>query len=398
VIGEQIQTCNGFEKCISKEYIGTQEVSDLVNVEDVHSFIANDINAHNCLYLDEFAFVRPSIAREFWVSISPTLSTGGKALITSTPNSDEDQFATIWKQANRCTDDWGNPTELGINGFRAFRSYWNEHPDRDERWKAEELGRIGEERFRREHDCDFVIADESLISSLKLRELTSSEIINKQGQVRWYKNPEPNRVYLVALDPSLGTGGDQSAIEVFEVPTMIQVAEWQNNRTPIQKQIGVLKEIVKTCSDVVGVNNVYYNVENNTLGEAALVSISEIGEENIPGVFLSEPARAGQTRRYRKGFTTTNKTKIAACAKLKNLVETDRIRIHSSNLISELKSFISHGASFAAKYGETDDLVLALLLIIRMSQILKNYHPELEQQITDRDDNFIEPMPFIAMF
>jgi hypothetical protein len=33
-----------------------------------------------------------------------------------------------------------------------------------------------------------------------------------------------------------------------------------------------------------------------------------------------------------------------------------------------------------------------------MSQILKNYHPELEQQITDRDDNFIEPMPFIAMF
>jgi hypothetical protein len=67
-------------------------------------------------------------------------------------------------------------------------------------------------------------------------------------------------------------------------------------------------------------------------------------------------------------------------------------------LISELKSFISHGASFAAKYGETDDLVLALLLIIRMSQILKNYHPELEQQITDRDDNFIEPMPFIAMF
>jgi hypothetical protein len=41
------------------------------------------------LYLDEFAFVRPTIAEQFWTSITPTLATGGKAIITSTPNSDE---------------------------------------------------------------------------------------------------------------------------------------------------------------------------------------------------------------------------------------------------------------------------------------------------------------------
>jgi hypothetical protein len=29
-------------------------------------------------------------------------------------------------------------------------------------------------------------------------------------------------------------------------------------------------------------NSVYYSVENNTLGEAALISIADIGEENIP--------------------------------------------------------------------------------------------------------------------
>jgi len=34
------------------------------------------------LYADEFAFVRPTIATEFWTSISPTLATGGKAIIT----------------------------------------------------------------------------------------------------------------------------------------------------------------------------------------------------------------------------------------------------------------------------------------------------------------------------
>jgi hypothetical protein len=35
-------------------------------------------------------------------------------------------------------------------------------------------------------------------------------------------------------------------------------------------------------------NVIYYSVENNTIGEAALISIAEYGEENIPGYFLSD--------------------------------------------------------------------------------------------------------------
>jgi hypothetical protein len=105
------------------------------------------------LYCDEFAFVRPTIAAEFWTSITPTLATGGKCIITSTPNSDEDQFAQIWKGANKTIDEFGNQTELGINGFKAFRSAWREHPDRDEKWAYQMRAQLGEERFRREMDC-----------------------------------------------------------------------------------------------------------------------------------------------------------------------------------------------------------------------------------------------------
>lgn len=105
------------------------------------------------LYLDEFAFVRPTIAKEFWTAISPTLATGGKAIITSTPNSDEDQFATIWKQANKCTDEFGNETELGVNGFKAFSAHWSEHPDRDDKWAEDMQAQLGEDRFRREIGC-----------------------------------------------------------------------------------------------------------------------------------------------------------------------------------------------------------------------------------------------------
>lgn len=350
------------------------------------------------LYCDEFAFVRPTIAKEFWTSISPTLSTGGKAIITSTPNSDEDQFAHIWKQANKCVDEFGNPTNLGINGFRAYRARWDEHPDRDEKWKSEEIGRIGEERFRREHGCEFLIYDETLINATVLAELESRDPIELQGQVRWFQKPQRNKTYVIGLDPSLGTGGDPAAIQVFELPTMLQVAEWQHNKTPIQRQITILKEICEYIYETIGTqNDIYYSVENNSLGEAALVVIAEFGEENIKGTFLSQPVKVGQSRTHRKGFTTTNKTKLAVCAKLKNLVENRKMIICSKNLISELKTFVASGAGFAAKIGETDDLVSSTLLVLRIIQSLQSYDAELDEKLRDTSDDYIAPMPFIMI-
>ena len=347
------------------------------------------------LYADEFAFVRPTIGREFWTSISPTLATGGKCIITSTPNSDEDQFATLWKGANKCLDEFGNETEIGINGFKAFRSYWNEHPDRDETWAAQQRAQLGDERFRREMDCEFIIWDETLINPSHLIEMSGIDPIERQGQVRWYKRPEAGMTYLVALDPSLGTGGDPAAIQIFELPTFNQVGEWQHNRTPVQRQVGILSEITKYIAETVSVNNIYYSVENNTLGEAALISISELGEENIRGTFLSEPKRVGSGRRYRKGFNTTNNSKISACAKLKNLIESKRMRLCSKNLMSELKTFVANGTSYAAKPGETDDLVMSLILVVRMAQLLQSYDSQLDNAMRDTMDDFIEPMPFI---
>ena len=303
--------------------------------------------AISLLYADEFAFVRPTIAREFWTSISPTLATGGKAIITSTPNSDEDQFAFLWKGANKCLDEFGNTTELGINGFKAFRSYWKEHPERDQKWADEQLAQLGEDRFRREMNCDFIINDETLIAPAKLLDLQGHEPIRKTGQVRWYQPIKKDAIYVVALDPSLGTGGDPAAIQVFEANSTQQVAEWQHNRTTIPEQIRILNEIITEINTVVNdPQKVYYSVENNTIGEAALISIADYGEENIKGYFLSDRVSAGN-RRLRKGFNTTPKSKITACNKLKILLETNRMKLSSRPLISELKTFVSHGMSYA---------------------------------------------------
>jgi hypothetical protein len=343
------------------------------------------------LYLDEFAFVRPTIATEFWTSITPTLATGGKAIITSTPNSDEDQFALIWKQANKCEDEYGNKTELGVNGFKAYRSYWQEHPERDEKWAEQMRAQLGDDRFRREIGCEFIIADETLIAPAILIELEGNEPTSRMGQIRWYSKPTKGNLYTVALDPSLGTGGDPAAIQIFEANTTNQVGEWKHNKTDIPSQIKLIAQICKYIEECTGEpNNIYYSIENNSIGEAALVSLAEYGESNIPGTMLSEPGR------NRKGFNTGPKSKLAACAKFKTLVESKRLKINSHSLVTELKAFVAHGGSYAAKVGETDDLVMAGLLSVRMFQVLSDYHYDLEAQVRDHDE-IIAPLPFFAV-
>jgi hypothetical protein len=351
------------------------------------------------LYCDEFAFVQPNIAEEFWTSISPTLATGGRAIITSTPNSDEDTFATIWKQAENKFDEHGNEQELGANGFHSFIAHWSEHPDRDEEWKVAEVGRIGEEKFRREYGCEFLVFDETLINSIKLAAMEGVNPILNMGQTRWYKKPTNQFTYCIALDPSMGTGGDNAAIQVFELPSYVQVAEWQHNQTAIPGQIRVLSDICKYIEqETKNPQGIYWSVENNGLGEAALIVINDFGEENIPGLFVSEPMRKGHVRKFRKGFNTTHSTKVTACSRLKTMLENDRMTVNSKPLLSELKGFIATNTSFQAKSGMSDDLVSATLLAIRMMTVLKDWDPRVYDTFNQAevDADYEMPMPIFV--
>jgi len=363
------------------------------------------------IYMDEFAFVEPQTkAQEFWTSLSPTLSTGGKCIITSTPNNDDDVFAGLWRGANKRVDEYGQPTRdgTGINGFKAINVHWSEHPDRDEKWAKDERARIGEERFRREHDCEFIAFDETLIDGLKLISLVGKDPLYKTGQVRWYERPKKGTTYVAALDPSLGTGGDYAAIQVYSVPDLKQVAEWQHNKTSLQGQVrtllGILKDLDSQLKEQGSASpEIYWTVENNALGEGAIVAIEEMDEAKFPGFFLHEPRRAGQQRRdvhKRKGYNTTHKAKITACSKLKHYIETEKMTLNSRNLIRELKLFVARGNTYSAKIGENDDLVSATLLCCRIIAYLAKYDPVFEQSLGedsgyDDEDGSVTPMPMI---
>ncbi len=352
------------------------------------------------VYLDEFAFVEPNIAKEFWTSLSPTLSTGGKCIITSTPNTDEDQFADIWFGANRMVDSHGNEIEIGVNGFRGYMTTWRSHPDRSQEWADSEMAALGEDRFLREHECQFITFEETLINPIKLSQILSIQPIRKSGQVRWFSKIRPEMTYVVSLDPSMGTGGDNAAIQVLELPSLVQVAEWSNNKAPIEEQVRTVKKILEELYEA-GKPEIYWSVESNSLGEAALVVIRDTGEENFPGTMLHDPKNRLQGRQGRRsGFVTTNKSKLEACAKLKFLIESGKMKINSKGLLSELKVFVSRGNTFEARIGQTDDLIMAMILSVRMTDFISTWDDKsqaaINSNVSSEDDNSYDaPMPIM---
>ena len=56
------------------------------------------------------------------------------------------------------------------------------------------------------------------------------------------------------------------------------------------------------------------------------------------------------------------------------------------------------GVSFKAKIGETDDLVMSMLLCVRMMQAMQSYDAKLDETMRDSGEEYLEPMPFIALF
>ena len=384
---------------------GSRNVYDIVEVkDDKHRFIVNrSVVVANC---DEFAAIGKNLAQEFFTSVQPTLATGGNCIITSTPKNDEDQFAQIWRGAKDNTDEYGNltPDGVGKNGFFATEVPWWEHPDRDEAWAKPFRESLGEARFKQEFCNQFLSDDETLINPLTLQNLKGIDPKYYTGTVRWYNDIIPNHGYMVSLDPSLGTGADNAAIQVFQIPEMIQVAEWQHNRTTPRDQVRILLQTLWYIDDVLcesdeqeGVPEIFWTVENNSIGEALLLVIEDTGEERFPGNFVCERKRKGQVRRFRKGLTTGPRNKLSACARLKSLLESGRMQISSGNLIREFKNYVHVGQSFKAKSGEKDDLVAAVLLIVRMLDVVLMWGGQagdLREHISDEEIlSLQEPMP-----
>lgn len=357
-----------------------QEVTYDFTVPDAHSFLQNGIMGSN---------------------------TGGRCIVTSTPSDDETLFAELWRNAVKTIDEHGNELEVGINGFKALKVTWDQHPERDESYKRLQIAQFGEEKFRREHELEFISMEETLIDPVFLSTYEGIDPISKTGQIRWYKKLDREQIYVVGYDPSLGTGRDNAAIVIYEFPSMVQVGEWIHNKSDVPTQIKILKRILDMFRDAgFDEDNVYWSLENNSIGEAPLVMIKhEIGDDEFFGTFMRERKRRN-TVRIRGGFYTDHTEKMKACNRFKIWLEQGKMTINSKALIAELKGFVAQGRTYKARPGDTDDIVMATMLVIRMVEILMQDEDEYMEELgvtasnlfdddDDDEDGWGAPMPIL---
>ena len=311
------------------------------------------------LYCDELSFVNPHIQEEFWTAINPTLSTGGSAIITSTPNGDQGLFADLWRSA-----------VAGTSKFVNLYVPWDAPPGRDEKFKEEMIAEVGEQKWKQEFECQFISSEALLISSLFLNKITNDikngKPIREIHDFTFWKHIKAGATYIIGVDPSGGGGNDFSVINIFNFPDLEQVAQYRRNTMNTNDVYNMLKNILLYIQGKGA--TVYFSVENNGVGEGIIALYEQDEQAPHEAVFISDSK--GNNRR---GFTTTSKSKIKSCITFKQLFESEIIKINSPILLTELKSYVRSKGSYAAQHGATDDCMASMLIIIRILLQMSTY-------------------------
>ena len=178
------------------------------------------------------------------------------------------------------------------------------------------------------------------------------------------------------------------------------VLQWDFTKPEVKWFDGAKLNITENCIDrhltTRGNKTAILFEPNNPEEKSEHISYNELHKR--VNKFANVLKKKGIQKAIRKGFTTSYKTKITACMKLKSWIESDKMVPLSRNLIREFKTFIAKGKSYEAKSGETDDLVSATLLCIRQIQVISRFDEEFMETLgesLEAGDDFNDPLPVL---
>jgi hypothetical protein len=313
-------------------------------------------SALSLLIIDEAAFI--DSIEEIWLSAQQTLSTGGKAIILSTPNGVGNFFHKTWVSS-----------EEGQSKFNTINLPWHLHPERNQEWRDEQTKLLGIRGAAQECDCDFsttghTVLDVEILKIYKNKGFKDPLEKRWQEQSFWiWKYPDYNCNYLICADVARGDGGDKSAFHVLNLESLEQVAEYKG--CVDTKTYGNL--LVSAAQEY---NNAILVVENNNVGWATLQQIIDL---QYPNTFYSSNDLQyidlqrtisnkinKEERDLKPGFTTTTKTRPLIISKLESYFREQSVIINSIRLYEELSVFIWNGSKAEAMTGYNDDLVTSL--------------------------------------
>ena len=329
-----------------KEIVKKIYVFDAINVKDTNSYYTNGVISHNCLILDEFAFIPDGIARQFYASVYPAVAASqeSKIIVISTPNGVFNLFHELYSGAENKTND-----------FKFLKVPWNLVPGRDEKWKKIQLKNLGQTRFNQEFDLHFLGSSNTVISPEAIEYINTTLeddfYSDLNERLRVFEKPIDGCNYIMGIDPSKGTGEHDGCIQIYRIESfkpvkLINVATFQSNTTDAYEFSSIINKL-----------SIYYNealimCENN--GEGAVIS------QNLWWTFENPNLYNSGNKENEIGIRATKSTKPKAIITMKKLIEDGSLIIKDRETARQLSYFIEkkNGGFECANGG--DDLVSAL--------------------------------------
>ena len=317
--------------------------------------------ALSLLIVDEAAFVRNF--DNLWMGLYPTLSTGGSAIILSTPNGVGGQYYDLWMKA-----------ESQENEFTPIKLPWDVHPERDDDWFESETKNMSPKQIAQELMCDFQASGETFLQSENIQEIRSwiKDPIDKWGPdmgVWVWKYPINDKKYIISADVSRGDADDYSTFHVIDTEASEVVAEYRG-KLPPDKFAQVMAEAGRRY------NTALLCPESNTYGYAVIMKLVDLEYKNL--YFKNEKDRYnslyGETDLSKVGFQTNAKSRNQILTKLEESLRTKTIKVYSARLYEEIKTFIWKGTKAQARKGAHDDLIMALAIGNWLYDTNPNYH------------------------
>lgn len=305
--------------------------------------------ALSLLIVDEAAFIRDF--SDIWTGLLPTLSTGGRAIIISTPNGTSGigaQYFRIWSEA-----------EAGQNDFNAIRLEWTVHPEHDQEWFELQCRQLGSPRkIAQELLCDFLASGDTFLTPDDLSWLRSQikNPISKEGysnNVWIWKEPEPDQKYVISGDVARGDANDFSTFHIINSDTCECVAEFMGKLPPDRHG-----EVVAEWGEKY--NNALAAVELNTYGYMTNIKLRDL---KYPHIFYKkckkDPLLYIPDDEEIPGFDNQKKSRVQILSKLEESIRNKSFISHSRRLYEQMNTFIWNNGKAMASSEAHDDLVIS---------------------------------------
>lgn len=398
------------------------------------------------LIFDEAAFIENG--NDVYASALPTVSTGGKILMISTPNGKDLLYYETCRQAKlKGTDEWNNFELVEMKWYQdprynKFLEWYRKDKETGEVTIKKEptINKLGDIKYDNKHWENMIsdgwkprspwyikmcqqfnndtkkIAQELDVSFLgSASNVVEPEYIEMQEQLNqrepmgreengdmfhldetWvWKLPIPGHRYLMAIDPSRGDSEDRSALEIIDLDGI------DDDGTPCIEQ--VLEYNGKITGDDLGEIAYWYgNMYGEAFavveciggyGDSTVLSLMRLGYKNLyyddPNLKTFTIAREASSLQLTNdgklpGFHTSQ-SRFQILSHFANMIRTNEFKVRSKRVIGELDTWVFKNGKQDHQDGCHDDTLTCLA----MGMFVYKFHMGDIQRAKERDAAFL---------